>query len=444
MRRRRKSRTGAESKRPAFKEELASALRLLRSGQRREAETLYQAVLRDDPRNPDALHFLGVLRYQQGREQDGIRLVREALQSSPGYADAHANLANMLIDGGRHDEAEQHLQRALALAPGAGPPTIALAVLLRHRGQSAEAEKLLRPLVEREPENAVARFNLSRALFQQGRVDEGMPHLKQAINLDASFSVNRDLPGLALTSLGLYEQAADYYRSWLAAEPGNPTAAHLLSALGGSATPSRAADDYVREHFDAFAQSFDSKLEHLEYRAPALVAAAVKMAFGDAARDLVVLDAGCGTGLLGLQLRPMSARLEGVDLSPGMLERARQRGVYDALRVAELTADLEAHAGRYDLVASADTLCYFGGLEPVALNAYAALKPSGCLVFTLEHAADLDSGFRLNRHGRYSHSVEHAAGALGGAGFSDIRVAQGTLRLEGREPVAGLIVVARR
>ena len=56
---------------------------------------------------------------------------------------------------------------------------------------------------------------------------------------------------------------------------------------------------------------------------------------------LAILDLGCGTGLAGLAFQPLAARLDGVDLSPAMIEKARARGIYDHLDVA----DLETRAG---------------------------------------------------------------------------------------------------
>ena len=52
-----------------------------------------------------------------------------------------------------------------------------------------------------------------------------------------------------------------------------------------------------------------------------------------------------------------------------MLEHARQKGVYDALVHAELVGHLEQHRGAYDIIISADTLVYFGVLEPFAAAA---------------------------------------------------------------------------
>ena len=77
------------------------------------------------------------------------------------------------------------------------------------------------------------------------------------------------------------------------------------------------------------------------------MASAIAAALGPAAaptRD--VLDAGAGTGLCGESLRTYARKLVGIDLSARMLEKAKDRAVYDELVVAELTAYMREHRGR--------------------------------------------------------------------------------------------------
>src|SRR3546814_6752733 len=96
--------------------------------------------------------------------------------------------------------------------------------------------------------------------------------------------------------------------------------------------------------FDQFAHDFDEVLAKLDYQAPKLIEGAVaRWLAGQEASDLDILDAGCGTGLCGLLLKPRARKLTGVDLSPGMIEKAQERGVYDELVAAELGARSEEH-----------------------------------------------------------------------------------------------------
>jgi predicted TPR repeat methyltransferase len=252
----------------------------------------------------------------------------------------------------------------------------------------------------------------------------------------------RNALGMAYQMLGRIEAAAQVYRDWLKDEPGQPEALHHLAACSGEGVPDRAPDAYVETVFDGFANSFDAKLAMLDYRAPELIAQAVASLLGEARRDLAVLDAGCGTGLCGPLLAPYARRLDGVDLSERMLAKAEARQVYDTLAKAELTAFIDGAApGSYELIVSADTLCYFGDLQAVARAAAKALQPEGRLVFTVEASAGAGAaGFQLNPHGRYSHREAYLREVLAGAGFADLALQPAHLRTEAAKPVHGWVV----
>ena len=128
-----------------------------------------------------------------------------------------------------------------------------------------------------------------------------------------------------------------------------------------------------------------------------------------------------------------------------MLHRAAVRKAYDELIQAELTTFLEKHPSTFDLIISADTLVYFGDLTPVFVAAHAALRPGGSFIFTVERAPDTDRApFRLNPHGRYSHTEAAVRSLLGASGFAVRDLKEEVLRKESGHEVAGLVVVARR
>ena len=105
-----------------------------------------------------------------------------------------------------------------------------------------------------------------------------------------------------------------------------------------------------------------------------------------------------------------------------------------------------APAASYDLIVSADTLCYFGELHAVARGAARALRAGGSLVFTVEALADEatgGSGYRLNPHGRYSHREAYVREVLVAAGFAPVELQHVHLRTEGGKPVEGWLVCAR-
>jgi predicted TPR repeat methyltransferase len=166
----------------------------------------------------------------------------------------------------------------------------------------------------------------------------------------------------------------------------------MLAACTGRDVPERASNAFVEATFDSFASSFESKLERLSYRAPALVAAMLGESGGEPSHRLDVLDAGCGTGLCGALVKPFARRLVGVDLSQGMLAHAKDKNVYDALMKPALTEYLRDNSEAFDLIVSADTLVYFGDLKGVIAAVAQALRPNGLFVFTLEHAVGDSAG----------------------------------------------------
>jgi len=422
---------------------VAVAVRLHQAGHLGEAEELYRNVLAAVPEHPDALHFLGVLCHQRGRTAEGIQLVTRALAVTPDHVDAQSNLGNLLRDAGRLAEAEAAYRRAIALVPTRTAPRNNLGVVLKNQGRLAEAVAEYRAALAIDPSYADAHHNLAAALTAQGKHDEAVVAARRAIELRPDHAHAWRNLSHALHRGGNDAEATRVLEQWLALDPDNAVAAHMLAALGARSAPARAADAYVTEVFDDFAGSFDAVMRGLEYRAPGLLAERLASDIPVAAADLDVLDAGCGTGLCAPILRPFARRLIGVDLSPGMIARARARDAYDELVVGELTAFLASRKGSFDVIASADTLVYVGDLGPFFVAAADALRPGGLLVFTVEHAADAAEPFRLDPTGRYSHTRDGIASGLADGGLTLAAMTEAVLREEQGRPVAGLVVSAR-
>jgi predicted TPR repeat methyltransferase len=397
---------------PGIADALVTAVGLHQAGELDEAERLYRSVLHRVPDHPDALHFLGVLLHQSGKSKEALELIQAAIAVCPSHPDAHSNLGNIFKDQGKLDEAEACYRQAIALTPDHVNAHYNLAIVLDEQGKLDEAVKAYRTVVNLQPDNNRARYQLGILLYMLGQVD----------------------------------QAVASFQKWLELDPDNPLALHMLAAWTGNDQPIRAQDDYVREIFDRSAETFDEHLERLDYQAPKLIAEVIRRDMREPEAMLDVLDAGCGTGLCGPLLRPYSGRLTGVDISSCMIDKARERGVYDDLIAAELTTLLEESASSYDLIVAADTLCYFGDLKQV-LNAIAmALRTGGNVVFTLEHAviAQTEDGFHLNPHGRYSHAEDYTQRVLKEVGLNIHSLGTAILRLEQKEPVQGLVILARK
>jgi predicted TPR repeat methyltransferase len=308
-----------------------------------------------------------------------------------------------------------------------------------------EAEEAYRTAIRVDPDHADAHHNLGVLLNGLGRRREAALCFSKVITLRPKHPEARRLLALAYCTLGEVDNAVAVFEEWLREEPDDPVARHMLAACSGRDVPARASDAFVETTFDRFADSFDAKLAGLSYRAPSLVAEMLARTGLTPSGSLDVLDAGCGTGLCGPLVAPYARRLVGVDLSEGMLARARARNVYDELEKRELTAYLSDSPSSFDVIVSADTLVYFGPLQSVAVAVAGALRPGGVLVFTVEEldAAVDDAGFVLSPNGRYRHTPGYVERVLADADLEP-EILEAELRLEAGEPVAGLVVRATR
>ncbi len=428
-----------------LEEAVSFAILLQKNRQLAEAHELLRRVLEAAPDHPRALHYAGVLAHQQGHNDEALALIERSLARVPDQADWHSNFGIILQSAGRLDPAIDAYRRAIDLDPGHANAHSNLGVLLRATSKPVEAEAAYRTAIRLDPGHIDAWTNLGILLGGLKRNEEAVACYCKVITLRPKHREARKLLALAHCTLGEIGEATRIFAEWLQEEPDDPIARHMLAACTGRDVPGRASDGFVETTFDSFAASFESKLEKLSYRAPALVAAMLEDASLVHSPRLDVLDAGCGTGLCGAIVAPFARRLVGVDLSDGMLAHAKDKNVYHALVKAEVTAYLRDNRDAFDLIVSADTLVYFGDLKDVIAAAAGALRPNGLFVFTLEHAAGDAAGvdYRLELHGRYSHARAYVERLLALAGLQ-AKIVEADLRMEAGVPVPGLVIRAAK
>ena len=94
---------------------LHQATTLHQRGQIADAERCYRQILNVRRDHAEARHFLGILRFQQGRGAEALELIGAALKNKPDYAEAYYNRGNILAELGRFADALADYEQALAL-----------------------------------------------------------------------------------------------------------------------------------------------------------------------------------------------------------------------------------------------------------------------------------------------------------------------------------------
>jgi predicted TPR repeat methyltransferase len=191
-----------------------------------------------------------------------------------------------------------------------------------------------------------------------------------------------------------------------------------MAHLGAANAPERTPPAQLLSLYNVRARFWD---QESTYFAHALVADALR---AHARSRLDILDIGCGTGLVGAAVRASAQRLDGVDLSPAMLEKAQAKSVYDRLEQADILSFLSAHPNRYDAILGAATLIHFGNLAALFQAAAASLRENGLFLFTLFANQADDSDFavaasnRLAQSGCYAHSMAYVERLAPQSGFA--------------------------
>lgn len=346
--------------------------------------------------------------------------------------------AGALIAQGRADEAVRDLRARLREGRGGLLSRLTLVRALLACNDVATALEDARDLALAYPDVAPVLLAFGEALLAAELLPAAIAELQQALRIDPELSQARLLLAEAWLRAGEADKALE---SLEGIEAGAAVEALAARARAIKAAP-RSDAGYVRHLFDQFSADYDRRMTvHLAYAGPQILRdlAAMVMPGREA---LAILDLGCGTGLAGEAFRPLAARLDGVDLSPAMIARAREKKIYDDLMVADLETALAAPGPAYDLIVAADTLVYLGDLAAVLAGARARLAPDGFFLFTTE--AKEGEGFALGPKRRWRHSEAYLRALAEQSGLSVAGLVAATPRHEANQPVAGFAVALMR
>ncbi|KAL2875777.1 hypothetical protein SGCOL_008923, partial [Colletotrichum sp. CLE4] len=150
--------------------------------------------------------------------------------------------------------------------------------------------------------------------------------------------------------------------------------------------------------YDDWAENYDRDLLGADqnYVAPVIASQYVVKYVGlSAIAKSRVLDAGCGTGLVGANLAKLGAtQIDGIDLSQGMLKVAERSGVYQSLSTTDLSKPLSQASNSYDAVVCVGTMTE-GHVGPEAFDEFVRIvRPGGFIVATVYEAVWEKNGYK--------------------------------------------------
>jgi predicted TPR repeat methyltransferase len=356
----------------------------------------YRQAVAINPSDPGALNNLASTLRDLNDAEEAEACYRRALSIKPDHPEANNNLGMMLSDRGRHSEALEYYGKALAVVPAHAAALTNSGVALRRSGETDEAIALWRQTVSQRPDCVEAHVYLAETLADLGKLEEARWHAlsADALKLPPRPAVHYAL-GIALARCNMRDAATARLRQCAAGDPHDRYGARLaLSALEQGPMPERASPEFIVRLYAIGADRWDNPAGPNPYRGAELVAAKV----GGSGLD--ILDAGCGTGLVGALVR---------DRSP----------------------------------------IHFGDLGPAFAAAGAALRPGGTFIFTVfPNQRDDDVAVAtlegLGQGGCFLHGRGYVAATAQANGFEVEAIESEIHEYKNGSPMTGLVVVLRK
>ena len=208
--------SGTESDRDAL---LTEGKKIMRTGKFDEAEQIFRSILEDEPQEPDALHLLGLVRFQIGYPEEAVTFINQAIAHARPNEDYLYNLGRIYKMTGRLADALEKFQQALVLKPDYTDAHINLGDTLKELGRLEDAVDCYRKALDIKPDFAEALNNLGNMLKALRRLDEAIASYHKAIAIKPDFAEAHNNLGNALQDFGELDEATSSYQQALANKP---------------------------------------------------------------------------------------------------------------------------------------------------------------------------------------------------------------------------------
>ncbi len=212
-------------------EALNQGIALQNAGRLREADQVYQAILRADPNQRDAIYLSGVLALLNGNPARGIELMQRAIALGLLTAELLNNLGAAYVHAQQPPQALSCFDRAIQLAPTHAASYYNKACLLKDSGDLAGAASHLRTAIHHDPRYTAALNNLASLLIDHGDLNEAATMLERCLQIDPRHVRALSNLGMYFQKTHQYAQAEAVYRRTIEIDPNYALAHHNLASL---------------------------------------------------------------------------------------------------------------------------------------------------------------------------------------------------------------------
>ena len=318
-------------------------------GDLKEAKLSFENSIRIKPEFPDAHNNLGAIFLETCNLDEALNSINTAIKLKEDYVDAYANLGLVYKEKNFFQKALTILNKGLSYDLNNNAILFNIGEVYEGLNNYKKAEDYYLKVIKLDSENVNYLYKLASLYKDQEKYDLSLNFLKKIIKLNNNSEI------------------INKAKFWINAIEGN-----------NSTTP---PENYVKDLFDNYSNNFEKSLvNNLKYSAPKLIAKTLLEIknLGN------VIDMGCGTGLIGKEIKQYCNNLIGVDISQKMLDLANKKNIYDELYKSEIKTYLTKKELNFDLFIFADVFIYIGKLNHILDLIKSKNQRKGHLIFTIE------------------------------------------------------------
>jgi tetratricopeptide (TPR) repeat protein len=201
------------------RQDLQQALACYRDGRLDDMAALCRKVLQSLPREPNALHLLGVAHLLSGRVDEAVAALGRAAKADKRNAEIVNNLATAYRRQGSFDAAVDAGRKAVKLTPKSAPAHHNLGRALELRGDREAATRSFLAALKADPRYLEARRAAADALRLEGRLEDSLTHYDAAAKAAPDHAETHNARGVVLAELARFEDAIAAFRRAIAIAP---------------------------------------------------------------------------------------------------------------------------------------------------------------------------------------------------------------------------------
>ena len=188
-------------------------------GKLKEAEELYELILKDQPKHPEVNHNLGIIKISRNKVLEALPLFKIAIEINPKIDQFWLSYADALIRANKFEEAKDISQKIIKSNPELAKAHLNLGNALLKLEKLNDAELSFKKTINLDPKLKDAHYNLGVLLQKINKLNDAESSYKKALELNPDFAEAHNNLGIIAKDLGKLDEAVINYKKAIIFKP---------------------------------------------------------------------------------------------------------------------------------------------------------------------------------------------------------------------------------